>query len=52
MDIALTRPNYVVTLIGCKVYGVSPLLEGTVYYEHINLIEYLLPPVPDPFVEL
>ena len=39
MYVALTRAKYGVTLIGCKVYGVSPLLEGAVYYEHINVIE-------------
>lgn len=39
MYVALTRAKYGVTLIGCKVYGISPLLEGAVYYEHINLIE-------------
>ena len=39
MYVALTRAKYGVTLIGCKVYGVSPLLEGAVYYEHINVIQ-------------
>lgn len=35
--VALTRAKYGVTLIGCKVYGVSPLLEGAVYYNHIEV---------------
>lgn len=39
MYVALTRAKYGVTLIGCKVYGVSPLLEGAVYYKHIDVIE-------------
>lgn len=36
---ALTRAKYGVKLIGCKVYGVSPMLEGAVYYNHIEVVE-------------
>lgn len=37
--VALTRAKYGVKLIGCKVYGVSPMLEGAVYYNHIVVVE-------------
>lgn len=37
MYVALTRAKYGVSLIGCKIFGVSPLLEGALYYEHIKL---------------
>ena len=37
--VALTRAKYGVTLIGCKIYGISPLLEGAVYYNHIEVKE-------------
>lgn len=37
--VALTRAKYGVSLIGCKLYGISPLLEGAVYYNHIGVIE-------------
>ena len=36
--VALTRAKYGVTLIGCKVFGISPLLEGAKYYGHINVL--------------
>lgn len=39
MYVALTRAKYGVTLIGSKVYGVSPLLEGAVFYKHIEVVE-------------
>ena len=39
MYVALTRAKYGVTLIGCKIYGISPLLEGAVYYNHIEVKE-------------
>lgn len=37
--VALTRAKYGVTLIGCKVFGISPLLDGAVYYGHITVKE-------------
>ena len=37
--VALTRAKYGITLIGCKVFGVSPLLDGAVYYKHIAVVE-------------
>ena len=37
--VALTRAKYGVKLIGCKVYGISPMLEGAVYYNHIEVVE-------------
>lgn len=37
--VALTRAKYGVTLVGCKSFGISPLLEAAVYYEHIKVIE-------------
>ena len=39
MYVALTRAKYGVTLIGSKVYGISPLLEGAVFYKHIEVVE-------------
>jgi hypothetical protein len=39
MYVALSRAKYGVTLIGCKVYGMSPLLEGAVFYKHIEVVE-------------
>ncbi len=37
--VALTRAKYGVKLIGCKVYGVSPMIEGAVFYNHIEVVE-------------
>lgn len=36
--VALTRAKYGVTLIGCKVYGISSLLEAAAYYNHIEVV--------------